>query len=134
MMTMECDVSFDRRGHGAPKDLRVGKAPPAPVGRVPRISRLMALALRFDELIRSGQVHDYAELARIGGVSRARITQIMALTLLAPDIQEELLFLPRVERGRDGIKLSDLMLVVAEVGWGRQRDQWNNRLPRLQSM
>jgi hypothetical protein len=33
----------------------------------------MALALHFEELVRSGAVRDYAELARLGQVSRARI-------------------------------------------------------------
>ena len=52
-------------------------APPVAAGRVPRIARLMALALRFHELVRSGAVRDYAELARLGQVSRARVTQII---------------------------------------------------------
>ena len=47
-------------------------------------------------------VKDYAELARPGRVSRARMTQIMNLLMLAPDIQEEILFLPRIERGPSG--------------------------------
>ncbi len=46
------------------------------------------------ELIREGVVTDYAELARLGHVTRARVTQIMNLLHLAPDIQETLLFLP----------------------------------------
>jgi hypothetical protein len=64
-------------------------------GRVPRIARLMALALRFEHLVQSGTVRHYAELARLGQVSRARVTQIMNLLHLAPDIQEAILFLPR---------------------------------------
>src|SRR2546427_9262608 len=56
----------------------------AEAGRVPRVSRLMALAMRFDELIGSGQVTGYAELARLGHVSRARLSQIASLLGLAP--------------------------------------------------
>jgi hypothetical protein len=63
----------------------------------------MALALRFEGLIRTGQILNYAELARLGHVSRARISQITCLLLLAPDIQEELLFLPPID-GRGGAK------------------------------
>lgn len=59
--------------------------------KIPRIARLMALAIRFDELIRTGVVANQAELSRQGNISRARITQIMDLPLLAPQIQEELL-------------------------------------------
>jgi hypothetical protein len=46
-------------------------------------------------------VTDYADLARLGHVTRARVTQIMNLLNLAPDIQEELVFLPKTIRGRD---------------------------------
>jgi len=59
--------------------------------RLPRITKMMALAIRLDYLITSGQFTDQAELARVGHVSRARLTQIMDLNLLAPDIQEEIL-------------------------------------------
>ena len=63
----------------------------------------MALAIRFDRLVQSGEVASYAELSRLGHVSCTRITQIMALLQLAPDVQEEILFLPRVMQGRDPI-------------------------------
>ena len=43
-----------------------------PVGRVPRISRLMALAVRMEGMVREGRVKDYAELARLGGISAQR--------------------------------------------------------------
>ena len=58
------------------------------------------MAIRLDQLIRDGVVADQAELARLGHVSRARLTQIMNLLYLAPDLQEKLLFWPTFERGR----------------------------------
>jgi hypothetical protein len=61
----------------------------------------MALAIHFDGLIRDGVVKNYAELASLGGVSRARITQIMNLLNLPPWKQEELLFLEGKDAGRD---------------------------------
>ena len=61
---------------------------------VPRIARLMVLAIRFDGLLRAEKFRDYAELARLGRVTRARMTQIMKLLDLSPDIQEQILFLP----------------------------------------
>jgi len=84
----------------------------------------MALAIRFDGLIRCGEVADQAELARLGHVTRARVTQIMNLLSLAPDIQEELLFLPPVQRGRDPLVLRDLLPIAAEPDWRRQRRMW----------
>jgi hypothetical protein len=77
--------------------------PQPPSGRLPRITRLMALAIRFDQMLRQKEVKDYAELASLGQVSRARITQIMHLLGLAPDIQEALLFLPAEQTWRDTI-------------------------------
>ncbi len=77
--------------------MKEGEAPEAqPLGSVPRISRLMALAIRTQDLVDQGEVADYADLARLAHISRARISQIMNLTLLAPDIQEAILFLPRL--------------------------------------
>lgn len=90
-------------------------------GSLPRITRLMALAIRFDQLIRDGVVEDYADLARLGGVTRARITQIMSLLNLAPDIQEKLLFLPPVTEGRDPITTREVLRVSQVVDWEGQR-------------
>lgn len=94
-LTIETPIHFKREKAGK-KTVAIGPAPkqvPEPPDPVPRISRLMALAIHFDGLIREGTVRDYADLARLGGVSRARITQIMNLLNLSPWKQEELLFL-----------------------------------------
>jgi hypothetical protein len=72
----------------------------------------MALAIHFDGLIQSEAVANYAERARLGNVTRARMKQIMNLLMLAPEIQEELLFLPRMEEGRGEVSLRDLQHVV----------------------
>lgn len=95
-----------------------------PAGRVPRIARLMALAIRFDALIRDGVVADQAELARLGHVSRARVTQILALLSLAPDIQETLLFLQASEHGRKQVTERHLRLIYASGNWIQQRYVW----------
>jgi len=93
-------------------------------GNVPRITRLMALAIKFDGIVRRGEVRDYADLARLGYVTRARITQIMNLLNLAPDIQEEILFLPRTVKGRDPIRERDVRPIAAVPHWNRQRKMW----------
>jgi hypothetical protein len=87
-LTLECQVHFDRRSKGR-KELRPGAEPPRPVlqpGRVPRVARLLALAHRFDGLLRQGIVENYSELARLGHVTPARISQVMSLLFLAPAI------------------------------------------------
>ena len=93
-------------------------------GRIPRVARLMALAIRLERLIVEGRVPNYAALARLAHVSRARITQIVNLTLLAPDIQEAILFHPPVHQGPDTIIERDLRPIAAEPGWTRQWRLW----------
>ena len=95
--------------------------PDRPKGRLPRITRFMALAIYYEDLIRQGHVHDYAEIAALGHVTRARVTQIMNLRLLAPDLQEELLKLSRITGGRDAITLRSLQLISLQHEWGCQR-------------
>jgi hypothetical protein len=89
----------------------------------------MALALRLDELVRTGQVASYSALASLGQVTRARICQILNLIHLAPDIQEALLFLPLTQRGRDPIILADLQPIAATLDWRKQRRLWKQLLP-----
>ena len=84
---------------------------------IPRIARLMALAIRFDGLLRAETFRDYAELARLGRVTRARMTQIMKLLDLAPDIQEQILFLPNLK----GLNERNLRPIVSRINWNEQR-------------
>jgi hypothetical protein len=76
----------------------------------------MALAVKFQDMVHRGEVRDYADLARLGYVTRARLTQIMNL-LLAPDIQEHLLSLPSSVPVRE----RHLRAIVAIVDWLEQR-------------
>jgi hypothetical protein len=84
---------------------------------IPRISRLMALAIRFDGMLRDEAIQDYAQLARLGQVTRARMTQIMKLLDLAPDIQEQILFSPLIK----GLNERNLRPVVSRIDWREQR-------------
>jgi hypothetical protein len=125
-LTYKCNLHLKRQEHGR-LELRTGIAAvpaPVPAGRVPRVSRLMALAIRFQGLLDRGEVKDYAELARVGHVTRARVTQIMNLLNLAPDIQEAILFLPLVESGRDPVKEWKIRPIITEAFWARQREMW----------
>ncbi len=124
MITIERKVHF---GHGrqARKELRDGEAKAAATNRVPRVARIMALAIKFDGLIHDGVVKDQAELARLGYVSRARLTQIMDLLCLAPDVQEQILFLPVVGRGKQPITERQLRPIASMPSWGKQRQSWH---------
>jgi hypothetical protein len=85
--------------------------------RIPRITRLMALAIKFQAMVDQREVRDYADLARLGYVTRARLTQIMNLLLLSPDIQEMLLF------STCDTTLSErrIRAAVKQVYWASQR-------------
>jgi hypothetical protein len=115
-LTVECDVHFRQRYRGR-KEMQVGvdSRPAVPLGRIPRVARLMALAMRFDGLVRSGAVRDYADLARLGHVSRARVSQVMSLLNLSPSIQEDILFMPLVLEGRDPLVLRDVLPITRYV-------------------
>jgi hypothetical protein len=102
-------------------------APAPPVGKLPRITRLMALAIRFDGMLREGIVTGYADLARLGFVTRARMTQIMNLLNLAPDIQEEILFEASGSDQRGGSHERCVREVCREVRWAEQRRLWAER-------
>lgn len=89
--------------------------------RIPRAARVLALAHRWRGLIRSGAVKDQADLARLVGVSRARVTQVMGLLWLAPDIQEAVLF------GEVDVDERGLRLAGAEASWLAQPRPTNVR-------
>src|SRR5260370_8282566 len=101
------------------------------IGRIPRITRLVALAIRFDGLLDQGTAKDYTDLAKLGRVTKARITQIMNLLNLAPDIQETLLFLAPVRTWRDPVSQRSLRTIVAAPSWKRDRNPFTSvRAPR----
>jgi hypothetical protein len=123
-LTVECQLHVRRQRKGQ-VELAEGPAPaPLPNGRIPRITRLLALAHRFERLVAEGTIADYADLARRGRVTRARLSQIMNLTLLAPDIQEAILFLPRTTQRRDPVQLRHLQPIALTPAWPTQRRLW----------
>ena len=127
MIKVKRKIHFARRDHGRRVILDVAPATDVPLGRVPRVARLMALAIHCDRLVREGKVADLSALARFAHVTQPRMTQIMNLRHLAPDIQEELLLLPRITSGRDPIHEKMLRPIAAEADWARQRQLWSFR-------
>ena len=96
-----------------------------PTGRVPRVARLLASAHKIDGMVQWGELRDLAHAARTLGFSRARVTQITNLLLLAPEIQEEILKLQEITSGRDPISERQLRSIAAEPDWNRQRELWD---------
>lgn len=119
------NVSVASRGRIAirPHDPDAEPPRPRPSSKLSRISRLMALAIRFNEMIRTGEASDMIELARLGHVTQPRMSQIMALNQLAPDIQEALLNLPAT-KGKPDIHEKRLRPIAAMLTWKEQRAAW----------
>lgn len=122
MITITQPISFQRGRQGRQRlSNELACAAVQPESQLPRVAKLMALAIRFNELIERGKITDLSELARLAHVSQPRVTQIMNLNHLAPDIQEELLFLPRVSAGRPPMHEKLLRPIAAEIDWKKQR-------------
>ena len=93
-----------------------------------RVTKLMALAIRFQEMLRTGEAYDLTDLARIGKVSQPRMSQIMGLNLLAPDIQRALLDLPPQGRGKPFLHEKRIRPITAIIDWQEQRRAWREML------
>ena len=110
-------LDFEVRHRSGPQNEDTRRAAEASQHSIPRIARLMALAIRLEGLIREQMLPDYAAVARRGLVTRARMTQIMKLLNLAPDLQEQILFLPELPR----LNERNLRPIVRLIDWHEQR-------------
>lgn len=115
------------RGGGSRRTLRRGVAPPecppapspVPVPVHP-LARRMAMAIRCQQLLDAGVVRDQAALAAVAGMTRAWITLVMRLTLLAPGIQEALLNLGAEEV----VDHRAVQRIAQVVSWRVQVQRW----------
>ena len=104
--------------------------PPEPVRRPARVAQMLAFAHGLNAAIERGGFRDQADAARHFQLTRARITQLMNLTHLAPDIQEQVLFL-EAEDGREPMSERDLRTILRRPPWGEQRQVWSAIRPSL---
>jgi len=119
-------------GHGrkqidTPKPKKIG----APA-KLPHITKLMALAIRLEHLLATGQVKDQAEIARTAGITRARVTQIINLTQLAPDIQEAILDLEPTTDPVPRFREREVRTIAILPNWEKQRARWKVILRKLE--
>ena len=84
----------------------------------------MALAIKYDQLLKDGIVESQSELAHLAQITQPRMTQIMNLLHLSPEIQEEILFLQGPASGRDSITERDLRPITRDLDWEQQRAAW----------
>lgn len=95
-------------------------------GRLPKVTQAMALAIHFEDLIRTDQAKDYADVARMNGLSRERVSQIARLNFLAPDIQVALLHLPPTPTGHCSISEVAIRRIANLLPWPAQRLRWRD--------
>ena len=94
------------------------------IGRLPRITEMLALAMYLEDMICRGEVKNYADLARLSLICRERISQIVRLNYLAPDIQVELLYLSPTTSGRFPISETAVRKIANLLSWADQRREW----------
>ena len=106
---------------------RITPPPPKPVTkRQPaRIARMLAFAHDLQGKLDRGEHQDQAALAAQLGFTRGRLTQLLDLTLLAPDIQEEVLDLEAID-GREPLAERDLHQIARQTAWADQRSAWRS--------
>ena len=127
-MPKDTSVEIHFQLHPSPRTSRSGQTPSVvkmpPRGRLPRLTQVLALAIHFEYLIRRDEADSYAELARLGGVTRERMSQIMKLIWLAPDIQQAILYLPPTPSGRYPLSEFAVRKIANEHCWITQREKW----------
>ena len=124
MIKVKRKVAFQGEVHKRRDAAKAVRVMLAESGRIPRIAKLVALASRMQSMIDSGQVESFQQLAKLGRISQPRMTQIMSLLNLAPDIQEELLYLPEIIQGKAQIHERLLRPLTREIDWRVQRRMW----------
>jgi hypothetical protein len=114
------EIQFQLRATGRTPD-----AAPATKGHLPRVTQVMALAIHFQDIIQRGEARDYADLARLGCLTRERMSQILKLQWLAPDIQQQILEFPPGESARFPISEVAARKIASVFSWEVQREAWN---------
>jgi len=109
-----------------PIDFKVGHRTPAePVGRIPALSKIMALAIYYDKLIKSGRIEYITDIAILEGVTQARVSQIMSLLNLSPEIQEKILLLHRQFPPCKSYSIKKAIAISKEIDFVKQLEMFN---------
>jgi hypothetical protein len=126
MQNSAVEIQFRLHATGRPTSKKgPSDAPSSGSGRLPRVTQVMALAIQFQDMIQRGEAKDYADLARLGCLTRERMSQIMELVWLAPDIQREILEFPPTG-ARFPISEVAMREVAGLLHWADQRVAWTS--------
>src|SRR5215471_14178207 len=125
------EIQFRLHATGRQQGSAQPEAPPSGIGRLPRVTQVLALAVHFQDMIQRGEARDYADLARLGCLTRERMSQIMELIWLAPDIQQEILYLPPTSSGQYPISELAVRQIAGHLSWAKQRTDWRKLMEPL---
>ena len=126
MITVHKKLSITNANKGR-KKLKPKREPASePLAKVPRISRLMALAIKYQGMLDRGEVSGITELARLCHVTQPRMSQILNLNWLSPAIQEQLLFLPSRDNRKPYLHEKMLRPLSSEIDWITQQKKFSH--------
>ncbi|MCP3105473.1 hypothetical protein LZ198_42095 [Myxococcus sp. K15C18031901] len=97
--------------------------PPAPVRRPAHVARMLALAHHLQGAIDRELVPNRATVARKLGLTRARVTQLLDLLLLAPDLHARVREFEAID-GAEPMAERTLRAVAHAGTWAEQRAAW----------
>lgn len=124
-VVIQSSIHRIRRGNG--QQFTADAPPKVPhrisVRKPARVARMLAFAHKLQEAIDNGEYIDRADAARKLGLTRARVSQLLDLLMLAPDIQEKILFMERVD-GVEPTSERALRDVIKQLNWQSQVDSW----------
>ena len=118
------EIQFNLRTKPGSSNGKTAEVGSPRAGRLPRVTQVLALAIHLEDMIRRGEAKDYADLARLSCLCRERISQIVRLNYLAPDIQVELLYLPPTPTGRYPVSETAVRKIASLRSWTDQRREW----------
>ncbi|ACY13630.1 hypothetical protein [Haliangium ochraceum] len=113
-------------GNGRPHRFTGQPAPtaPPPARRPARVAQMLAFAHRVDREVERGDFESRSAAARHYGMTTGRITQLLSLLWLAPDVQEDVLFLEAID-GCEPVSGQALEKIARIADWGEQRRGWD---------
>lgn len=124
MINSAAEVQFRLHASKRAERCNTAEAPSSHRGRLPRVTQVLALAIHFQDMIQRGEARDYSDLARLGCLTRERMSQIMELIWLAPDIQQEILEFPPNRTGRFPVSEVAARRVAEKLSWVEQLEVW----------
>ncbi len=93
------------------------------IKKEPLLRQHIVLAYQIQELFEKEKAKNLRQVGQWLHMTQARISQIMNLFFLSPDIQEEILFSDREKISQ--ITEHKIRKIPMEINWDKQREMWD---------